>query len=81
MIERNYTGRAEPTQLQTDILFEAAQEEERIERRLDEVMQMGNIDPRAVALARTKFQEAFMWVTRAVWPKGRIMLPEDPDPS
>lgn len=35
-------------------------------------------DQRMVALARTKVQEAFMWLNRAVFQPGRVKLPEDP---
>jgi hypothetical protein len=36
-----------------------------------------NSDGRSVALARTAFQEAFMWLNRAILQPQRIALPED----
>lgn len=34
-------------------------------------------DPRMIALARTKLQEAWMWANRAVFQPSRVRLPED----
>ena len=36
-----------------------------------------DVDLRMVALARTKVQEAFMWLNRAVFQPVRVKLPED----
>jgi hypothetical protein len=55
--------------------------EERVLRQIDKhVRNHGSteIDQRMVALARTKTQEAFMWLNRAVFQPTRINLPEDP---
>ena len=38
---------------------------------------MRQIDAMTGALARTKAQEAFMWLNRAVFQPGRVKLPED----
>ena len=34
-------------------------------------------DPRCLSIARTTFQEAFMWLNRAVFKPARVDLPED----
>lgn len=61
--------------------------EERVLRQLDRMGDLNGthvlgqanllIDPRMLALARTKIQEAFMWANRAVFRPTRISLPED----
>ena len=58
--------------------------EERVLRQIDRLAGLGNstldsseFDQRMVALARTKAQEAFMWLNRAVFQPGRVKLPED----
>ncbi|MBX4911333.1 hypothetical protein HJA82_28905 [Rhizobium bangladeshense] len=54
--------------------------EERVLRQIDRhVRNHGSqeIDQRMVALARTKIQEGFMWLNRAVFQPKRIPLPED----
>ena len=51
--------------------------EERVLRQLDAMKIDPAHDPRMVALAHTKFQEAFMWLNRAVFQPQRIKLPED----
>lgn len=54
--------------------------EERVLRQIDKHVRNHNsfeIDQRMVALARTKVQEAFMWLNRAVFQPGRVNLPED----
>lgn len=55
--------------------------EERVLRQIDRHVRNRDsqeIDQRMVALARTKVQEAFMWLNRAVFQPKRIKLPEDP---
>ena len=58
--------------------------EERVLRQIDRMTNqaLGGSphDQRMVALARTKTQEAFMWLNRAVFQPGRVSLPEDPQP-
>jgi hypothetical protein len=54
--------------------------EERVLRQIDAHVRNRDsvdIDQRMVALARTKTQEAFMWLNRAVFQPERISLPED----
>lgn len=53
--------------------------EERVLRQIDNMLSERNpdVDKRMVALARTKTQEAFMWLNRAVFQPSRITLPED----
>jgi hypothetical protein len=51
--------------------------EERVLRQIDYVGSHEDYDLRMVALARTKTQEAFMWLNRAVFQPQRISLPED----
>lgn len=56
--------------------------EERVLRQIDEHVRdrdSREIDQRMVALARTKVQEAFMWLNRAVFQPGRIELSDDTD--
>jgi len=54
--------------------------EERVLRQIDAHVRNNDsveINQRMVALARTKAQEAFMWLNRAVFQPARINLPED----
>jgi hypothetical protein len=54
--------------------------EERVLRQIDRHVRnqdSRNIDQRMVALARTKAQEAFMWLNRSVFQPKRIDLPEE----
>ncbi len=54
--------------------------EERVLRQIDAHVRdrdSRDIDQRMVALARTKVQEAFMWLNRSVFQPSRIALPED----
>lgn len=53
--------------------------EERVLRQIDKHLETDGfqVDPRMVALARTKTQEAFMWLNRAVFQPSRVRLPED----
>ncbi len=53
--------------------------EERVLRQFDLLAEgeILKVDPRMLALARTKVQEAFMWANRAVFQPGRVALPED----
>lgn len=51
--------------------------EERVLRQIDKMRTDPANDPRMVALAYTKVQEAFMWLNRAVFQPGRVKLPED----
>lgn len=51
--------------------------EEKVLRQLDAMKGNTDCDPRMVAIAFTKMQEAFMWMNRAVFQPKRIDLPED----
>ena len=51
--------------------------EEQILRRLDELKEAGTADPRWLQIGRTKLEEAFMAINRAVFQPQRIRLPED----
>lgn len=51
--------------------------EERVMRQIDSMTGANGIDQRMVSIARTKTQEAFMWLNRAVFQPGRVSLPED----
>lgn len=51
--------------------------EERVMRQIDKMTVADGVDQRMVALARTKSQEAFMWLNRAVFQPSRVALPED----
>lgn len=58
--------------------------EERCLRQIDRMMGKGfscldssEFDQRMVAIARTKLQESFMWLNRAVFQPQRINVPED----
>lgn len=52
--------------------------EERAHRLLDDLVAKGEaVDQRAVALARTGLQQAFMWAARGVFQPTRVALPED----
>ena len=51
--------------------------EERVLRQIEKHEGNSLTDRRMVALARTKAQEAFMWLNRAVFQPTRIKLPED----
>ena len=51
--------------------------EERVLRRIEMIGAMPDMDARMAALAKTKVQEAFMWLNRAVFKPTRVDLPED----
>jgi hypothetical protein len=51
--------------------------EERLLRRLEELMSSDNHDKRMLSIAKTEIQSAFMWMNRAVFQPARITLPED----
>ena len=52
--------------------------EERVLRQIDRhVSGGGSVDLRMIALARTKTQEAFMWLNRAVFQPSRISHLDD----
>lgn len=77
-----YTGQSDE---KVALVNENKEIEERALRQIDRVMRVGHegredlpIDGRIVALARTKVQEGFMWLNRAVFQPQRIALPEDP---
>lgn len=65
------------TEDKVDLVNENKILEERVLRQLDKMSLEGGNDPRMLALGRTKIQEAFMWINRAVFQPGRIKLPED----
>lgn len=58
-------------------VFRNEQEEEKVLRYLDELRADHTFDQRAVALALTKAQEAFMWAKRAIEKPGRVEINED----
>lgn len=51
--------------------------EERILRIVDNLAEDEAIDQRSLSLARTNFQQAFMWANRSIAKPERIDLPED----
>lgn len=53
--------------------------EERVLRSIDNHLHHDDIDARCVALARTKLQEAFMWLNRAVFRPQRLPDEQVPD--
>lgn len=59
------------------LVNENKQLEERVMRQIDSMVGADGIDQRMVAIARTKTQEAFMWLNRAVFQPSRVSLPED----
>jgi hypothetical protein len=60
------------------LVNENKQLEERILRQIEKHYNMGAaIDQRAIAIAKTGIQEAFMWLNRGVFQPQRISLPED----
>jgi hypothetical protein len=60
-----------------DIVNWNKQLEEQVLRRLEDLKGDVRCDPRMIAIAFTKVQEAFMWANRAVFQPKRITLPED----
>lgn len=72
------------TQDRINLVNQNKEIEERAMRQIDRLAGKGNssldaseFDQRMVAIARTKLQEAFMWLNRAVFQPQRISLPED----
>jgi hypothetical protein len=51
--------------------------EERLIRLAEMIRDNPDFDGRMASLAITKFQEAFMWLNRAVFQPSRVTLPED----
>lgn len=71
-----------PTQPQwaLDLVNENKALEERVLRQIEKHAageMLNELDQRAVSIARTKIQEAFMWLNRGVFQPGRVKLPED----
>ena len=73
-----------PTQPQwaLDLVNENKVLEERVLRQIERHQAVcaerpQDIDGRGVSIAKTKIQEAFMWLNRAVFQPGRVALPED----
>jgi len=60
-----------------DLVNENKVLEEKVLRQIDQHHFNSSVDGRAVALARTKIEEGFMWLNRAVFQPSRISLPED----
>lgn len=56
---------------------EFKQDEERLLRKIDDIMAGEGFDKRWAAVARTHIQEGFMALNRAVFQPQRIALPED----
>lgn len=65
------------------LVNENKQLEERVMRQIDKMQKVVEFgareayDQRMIAIARTKTQEAFMWLNRAVFQPSRVTLPED----
>lgn len=57
--------------------------EEQLLRQVDALFHdmAGSYDKRMLALARTRFEEGFMWLNRAVFRPERVKLPEDDAPA
>lgn len=51
--------------------------EERCIRAAEAIQKTEGMDPRMAALAITGIQQSFMWLNRAVFQPGRVILPED----
>lgn len=62
---------------QVELVNENKRLEERVIRQIEMMGGRATFDQRMVALARTKIQEGFMWLNRAVFQPGRVNLPED----
>lgn len=64
-----------------DVLLEAVnvnkEMEERALRCLEILGKHPEIDQRMLAIGRTKVQEAYMWINRAIFQPGRVVLPGD----
>lgn len=70
-------GYSPQSQAKIDQVNKAKQIEERVMRYLDELAELEYTDKRAVAIARTNVQDAFMWSVRSIMQPSRISLPED----
>lgn len=62
-----------------DLVNRFKQDEERLLRKLDRLKDDKAYDQRWLAIGRTQLEEAFMFINRAVFVPGRVMLPEDPE--
>jgi hypothetical protein len=51
--------------------------EERYLRWLDELATDNEVDPRALALAKTHIQTGAMWAIRSIFKPSRVSIPED----
>lgn len=71
---KGYT--AQP-QWKLDLVNSNKESEELLLRMLGNVGRLTDIDPRWLSIARTKFEEAYMALNRAVMNPRRIKLPED----
>lgn len=69
-----YTDQKDTT---VDVVNENKILEELVLRRIDNIAKSGDFaDQRCVALARTKVEEAFMWLNRGIFKPQRITDPE-----
>lgn len=51
--------------------------EEQVLRQIDMLVQMSDVEPRWLAIARTDIEKGFMALNRAVFRPRRAVLPED----
>lgn len=72
------------SQAKVDQVNANKQEEERILRRIDDMMARSKVlvpevaaDPRWLSIARTHFEQAYMALNRAIFQPERVKLPED----
>lgn len=77
------SGYRQQSQRNVDLVNQNKEIEERVLRQIDKhahpamLRSVPEFDQRMVALARTKTQEAFMWLNRAVFQPDRVSLPDD----
>lgn len=65
------------SQSRVDAVNENKITEETVLRSIDRLQALGMLDPRCASLAKTRLEEGFMWLNRAVFQPARISLPGD----
>lgn len=74
-------GYTPQSQFAVDVVNTNKELEEQVLQRLDYLGNMGNVDPRWLAIGRTGIEQAFMAINRAVFRPQRIGPVADPVPG
>ena len=81
-MEREYeslpvSGYVTQNQFNVDTVNGFKADEERLLRKIDELMKGETVDKRWLAIGKTALEQAFMAINRSVFQPSRVKLPED----